>query len=52
MVSSCIECGKKLEREESDIGFCADCNAKIENDIHILQDSEDDSFAFFAESFI
>jgi hypothetical protein len=52
MVFFCIECGKKLEREETEIGFCADCNARIENDIHILRESEDDSFAFFAETTI
>jgi hypothetical protein len=50
MKSSCIECGKKLEKDESDIGFCADCNARIDNDIHILHQSEDDSFAFLAET--
>jgi predicted amidophosphoribosyltransferase len=49
MKTKCIECGKKLEREEYEAGFCADCNAKIENDMHILRESEDDSFAFFSE---
>jgi predicted RNA-binding Zn-ribbon protein involved in translation (DUF1610 family) len=50
MIFSCIECGKKLENEETEVGFCPDCNAKIENDIHILRDSGDDSFAFLAET--
>jgi DNA-directed RNA polymerase subunit RPC12/RpoP len=49
MKTKCIECGKKLEREEYESGFCADCNAKIENDMRILRESEDDSFAFFSE---
>jgi hypothetical protein len=52
MVISCIECGKRLEGNETDIGFCADCNARIENDIQILRESEDDSFAFLAETTI
>jgi DNA-directed RNA polymerase subunit RPC12/RpoP len=50
MVFSCIECGKKLENEETEIGFCADCNARIDNDIRILRESEDDNFAFLAET--
>jgi len=50
MNALCIECGKMLEKQESEIGFCADCNARIENDIHILRESEDDSFAFLAET--
>lgn len=50
MAFSCIECGKKLESEETEIGFCADCNAKIDNDIRILRESEGDSFAFLAET--
>jgi hypothetical protein len=50
MSALCIECGKRLEKQESEIGFCADCNARIENDIHILRESEDDSFAFLAET--
>jgi DNA-directed RNA polymerase subunit RPC12/RpoP len=49
MKTRCIECGKKLEGEERKSGFCADCNAKIENDMRILRESEDDSFAFFSE---
>jgi DNA-directed RNA polymerase subunit RPC12/RpoP len=50
MVFSCLECGKKLENEEKEIGFCVDCNAKIDNDIRILRESEGDSFAFLAET--
>jgi hypothetical protein len=50
MVFSCIECGKTLEKEEIEIGFCPECNAKIENDIQILRQSGDDSFAFLAET--
>jgi hypothetical protein len=49
MVFSCIECGRKLESDETEIGFCADCNARIDNDIRILCESEDDSFAFLAQ---
>jgi DNA-directed RNA polymerase subunit RPC12/RpoP len=49
MTFVCIECGKKLERDESAIGFCADCNARIENDMRILRETEDDSFAFLPE---
>lgn len=49
MKKRCIECGKKLEGEERESGFCADCNAKVENDLRILRGSEDDSFAFFSE---
>jgi DNA-directed RNA polymerase subunit RPC12/RpoP len=49
MKTKCIECGKKLEREDRESGFCADCNAKIENDMRILCESGDDSFAFFSE---
>jgi DNA-directed RNA polymerase subunit RPC12/RpoP len=50
MVSSCIECGKSLEKEETEVGFCAECNAKVENDIQILRQGGDDSFAFLAET--
>jgi hypothetical protein len=50
MVFSCIECGKTLEREETEVGFCADCNAKVENDIQILRQGGDESFTFLAET--
>jgi hypothetical protein len=45
----CGECGRKLLDEERDAGFCADCNAKIENDLRILRDSEDGNFTFLAD---
>ena len=45
----CEECGKKLQDIEQETGFCADCNAKIENDMRILRDSEDGNFAFLAD---
>jgi len=50
MIFSCIDCGAELKSNEWDIGFCADCNAKMENDINILRESEDDSFAFLTQT--
>jgi hypothetical protein len=49
MTNICLECGKKLEMEELSIGFCADCNAKIENDFHILSEGEDSNFELLSE---
>ncbi len=45
----CEECGKKLQGSENEAGFCADCNAKIENDMRILRDGENGNFAFLAD---
>jgi hypothetical protein len=49
MTHTCLECGKNLKNEELNIGFCADCNAKIENDFHILSESEDSNFELLSE---
>jgi DNA-directed RNA polymerase subunit RPC12/RpoP len=49
IVASCIECGKKLQKDEVESGFCAECNAKIENDLVILRESEGQNFAFLSE---
>ncbi len=46
---SCVECGKKLQKDEFESGFCAECNAKVENDLLILSESEGDNFAFLAD---
>lgn len=48
----CIECEKKLDEDETAIGFCVACNAKVENDFHILRQSEDDSFSYIAETMV
>jgi NMD protein affecting ribosome stability and mRNA decay len=52
MTFFCIECGKKLDAAETDIGFCVDCNARVENDFRILRQSEDDSFSYIAEAMV
>ena len=52
MTFFCIECGKKLDADETHIGFCVDCNAKVENDFSILRQSEDDSFSYIAETMV
>lgn len=45
----CEECGKRLQGGEQESCFCADCNAKIENDMRILRDGENGKFAFLAD---
>jgi hypothetical protein len=52
MTFFCIECEKKLNADETDIGFCNACNAKVENDFSILRQSEDDSFSYIAETMV
>lgn len=47
--STCIECGKILLESEHDTGFCAPCDAKVENDIRILRESDDGNFAFLSD---
>lgn len=49
IVAKCMECGKRLSDDESETGFCTDCNAKVENDIRILSEPGDNSFAFLAD---
>jgi predicted amidophosphoribosyltransferase len=49
ITAACIECGKKLQSDEQETGFCADCNAKIENDMRILRECDGDSFSFLAD---
>jgi predicted amidophosphoribosyltransferase len=49
MVTLCVECSKELAKDEWESGFCADCNAKIENDMRILRECEDGNFAFHAD---
>jgi threonine synthase len=49
MSTKCIECGRKLTKEEKKIGYCTECNLKVENDLSILRESEDDNFCFVKE---
>jgi hypothetical protein len=49
LTSTCIECGKKLLDSEHETGFCAACDAKVENDLRILRESDDGNFAFLAD---
>jgi hypothetical protein len=47
--STCIECGKKLLDSEHEIRFCAPCDARVENDMRILRESDDGNFSFLAD---
>jgi len=38
MIHFCLECGKLLENtEDRDEYLCAGCNAKLDNDLHLME---------------
>ena len=44
----CSECEKSLVAGEVHAGYCGQCGAQMENDLRILQENENDNFAFVA----
>jgi hypothetical protein len=45
----CIDCGKKLKDNEKISGFCYNCQVKVNNDLRLIHEYNDQK-SFFSEN--
>jgi DNA-directed RNA polymerase subunit RPC12/RpoP len=40
IIHYCLECGKELQHQEEHDLLCFSCNAKMENDLRLMEDDD------------